>query len=120
MKNRFGFMPATVLIALALLSAVCADARASSKDCLPPEPIGHHSAPLAKHPFTSGAAAMIAIDVDEKGRVLNPQLERSSGDKDYDGEALNTVRSWQFKPSTCAGKPIRVRLEITMQPGVTH
>jgi TonB family protein len=76
--------------------------------------MGSQEGPQGHYTLKDGAAAVVSILIDKKGRVSDPQLLQPSGNKDYDRNAVDAIRKWQFKPCTCKGKPIAVRLEITM------
>jgi periplasmic protein TonB len=115
MTIRLEFVVVTFILLLFLCPVFSQAPNVSGTDCVPPTMIGPHYGPQSRYTLKDGAAAIVSIRIDKKGRVLDPQLLRSSGNKDYDRDALNSVRGWQFKPSTCKGKPIEVRFEITMK-----
>jgi TonB family protein len=54
--------------------------------------------------------------VDTKGKAQNLRIARSGG-KQFDDSALATVRGWRFKPGTCNGEPMPVRINVELRFG---
>jgi TonB family protein len=50
--------------------------------------------------------------VDAKGKVRDPQIAISSGDRDADNSALQAVQNWRFKPAKCGKQPIDVHIDV--------
>jgi protein TonB len=59
---------------------------------------------------TPGTVYVIFI-VDEKGRVVQPKVQRSS-DPIFDRPSLAAVKRWKFEPGKRAGKPVRFRMRV--------
>jgi len=53
--------------------------------------------------------------IDEQGKVKNPAVEKSSGNKELDQSALDAVSAWTFKPATLEGKPVAVHYTLTIR-----
>jgi len=68
----------------------------------------------------SGAATMDLI-INESGSVDSATIVTSLNPQ-YDRMALNAARSWQYKPATLNGTPVkyRKRLQLTVVPGQTR
>ncbi len=54
---------------------------------------------------------MISLIVDEKGRVIQPQIVRPLG-LGLDDNAVNRVMTWRFEPATIDHKPVAVQLSL--------
>ena len=54
---------------------------------------------------------VLAIEIDAQGNVLNPQVVKALG-LGLDEEALNTVKTWKFKPAMRNGVPVPVRVTV--------
>ena len=90
-------------------------ANGADKSCVPPRVLGNPHGPQGDYSLKEGATALVSIEIDKKGHASDPTLVQSSGDKKYDHDAMNIVREWQYAPSVCKGKPVEVRLEVTVQ-----
>ncbi len=68
----------------------------------------------------TGAATMDLI-INESGSVDSATIVTSLNPQ-YDRMALNAARSWQYKPATLNGTPVkyRKRLQLTVVPGQTR
>ena len=73
---------------------------------IPPQRI---SAPDPVH-IGSGVEALEAL-IGLDGKLTNITVTQSSGSM-FDAEALKTTSKWKFKPATCAGVPIPIKIEI--------
>ena len=51
--------------------------------------------------------ASVIFDVDDKGNILNPEIESSSSEKAA-ALALEAIRTFKFKPGSLNGKPVTV------------
>lgn len=76
------------------------------------------SAPV--YPESAKAAKIEGISVietviDETGRVRQPKIKATSGDKDLDKAAIDAVSAWTFKPATLDGKPVEVYYTLTIR-----
>lgn len=72
--------------------------RIDCSSALPPDLPGPDGAPL------TGAAAIRSL-VDENGKLLDVQLQKSTGNAQLDASALEWARTCRFKPGTRDGKP---------------
>ncbi len=90
-------------------------ATGADKNCVPPKSLGHHQGPQGTYSLKEGAIAIISIRVTKKGQASDPKLVQSSGDRDYDRDAVSEARHWQFEPFNCNGKPSDFQLEVTMR-----
>ena len=59
--------------------------------------------------------AVIETVIDESGRVRQPKIKATSGDKDLDKAAIDAVSQWTFKPATLDGKPVEVYYTLTIR-----
>lgn len=59
----------------------------------------------------------ILFEVDVRGRVVNPRVDRSTHPK-FDQAALDAVKQWRFEPGTRDGEkvPFKMRVPITFNP----
>jgi TonB family protein len=64
-------------------------------------------APAAQHART--ILCKLQIVVTEKGRVEDPKVIRTTGDKELDGKAVQAAKQWVFQPAKMNGHPVRVR-----------
>jgi TonB family protein len=83
------------------------------KNLTPPVPIYDPDPPYTKAASKakySGRVAL-AIVVDTEGNVVDAQVIRAAG-YGLDESAMDTVRTWKFKPATKDGVPVRVRLSV--------
>jgi protein TonB len=53
----------------------------------------------------------VTFTVDVRGRVLNPQVEKST-DPAFERPALEAVRQWKFEPGTRNGQKVQFKLKI--------
>ncbi len=61
--------------------------------------------------------ARIAFEVDERGRVQQPQILDSS-DPVFERPAIGAVKQWRFEPGKKKGEPVRFRMRVTIEfPG---
>ena len=51
---------------------------------------------------------VIEIVIDERGHVESAQM-RASVHPRYDGIAVDAAKSWQYRPATLNGKPVKFR-----------
>lgn len=60
---------------------------------------------------------ILKVLVDTRGRVGSLQVQKSSGHRTLDQQAMKTVRKWTFKPGNRGGRPSRmwVRVPIRFQ-----
>ena len=58
---------------------------------------------------------IVTTVIDEQGKVQNPKVATSSGDKDLDQAAIDAVSQWTFRPATLDGKPVAVYFTLTIR-----
>jgi TonB family protein len=60
-----------------------------------------------------GSQVSLSLIIDAQGKPQDVEV-RQTGGKDFDDEALKTVRKWRFKPATCDGDPMptEIRIEV--------
>jgi protein TonB len=56
----------------------------------------------------------VAFSVDEKGNVIDPQVQKSSN-KGFEQAALDAISKWKFKPALQDGTPVKSKLAIPLQ-----
>lgn len=79
-----------------------------------PEPIYKPEPPYtpeAKRAHLSGPVVLWAI-IDAKGRVVEANEQSKPLGKGLDESALNTVRTWKFKPGLRNGSPVPVKVMV--------
>jgi TonB family protein len=87
---------------------------------VPPEVTYRTDPPPSHYPRTDSASALLNILIDEKGKVLDPNVTKSSGSRDFDHDASVAVSKWRFKPATCDGKPFPVHIAVQLNSQVKH
>lgn len=75
------------------------------------QPVYPESAKAAKIEGTTVVETVIA----ETGRVTQPKVKATSGDKDLDKAAVDAVSAWTFEPATLDGKPVAVYYTLTIR-----
>jgi protein TonB len=60
---------------------------------------------------------IVVVDtvIDTAGRVRQPKIKATSGNKDLDQAAIDAVSQWTFKPATLDGKPVEVYYTLTIR-----
>jgi TonB family protein len=84
-------------------------ARADCGAAESPEPIATPNPLLNHDDQTSRISVSFIIGTD--GRVHSPLILEGAGSP-QDGNALNTVRSWRYRPATCNGVPTEAEATI--------
>lgn len=83
-----------------------------------PEPIKDsqvlHYPPMAVRCGLSGDVTL-EIEVSEKGEVLDPKIEKSTGYTALDNAAISSVKKWRYKPATKDGVAIASRIQAIVQ-----
>jgi TonB family protein len=74
-----------------------------------PEPIATPN-PLLTHDYQNSRISVSFI-IGTDGRVHSPLILEGAGGT-QDGNALNTVRSWRYRPATCNGVPTEAEATI--------
>jgi TonB family protein len=80
---------------------------------IPPVPVYNPNPPYtdsARNAKYSGVV-MLLLTVDAQGNVVGAQVIKAAG-YGLDESALNTVRTWKFKPATKDGVPVRARVSV--------
>jgi protein TonB len=75
----------------------------------PPQPITK-SQPVYPSRLLSqgiGGKVVVAVVVDETGKVTGAKIRDSSGNRELDNAALKAVRKWKFQPAVRGGKKAR-------------
>lgn len=72
-----------------------------------PEPNFSDMAKEAKYQ----GVVVLSVVIDETGRVLNPYITRPAG-MGLDEKAIETARTWRFKPATHDGQPVKVEMVL--------
>ncbi len=62
----------------------------------------------------TGGLVTVKCTIDEKGNVVEPQVEKASHDA-FVQPALDALRKWKFKPAKKGGNPIALRVSIPIQ-----
>jgi len=71
--------------------------------------------PAARYKTLHGTPqAVVAVTVDEKGRVVAAKIVQSAGEPDLDAAALESARSWTYAPATQNCKPAGETFGITI------
>jgi TonB family protein len=68
----------------------------------------------AKRAKIEGVSVVETV-IDETGRVTQPKIKATSGDKDLDKAAIDAVSTWTFQPATLDGKPVAVYFSLTIR-----
>ncbi len=84
------------------------------KNCTSPI-VKHQEEPLPSRFLRSDGLAVLDVLINDKGRVTEANLQNSSGDDEFDGNALDAVKHWTFKPSLCDGKPSSMQIRVQVK-----
>ncbi len=81
-------------------------------------------APLPKYPEAMRqkgreVLVILALVIDQQGRVSNPTILKSDGAPTMVLAALEAVRRWQFEPALLDGKPVKVFYTLTINYELT-
>ncbi len=72
------------------------------------------SYPEALQAACSEGMVLVESIIDEEGKVRYPRLKESPGGPVMSLAALESLRSWRFKPATLEGKPVKVYYTLTV------
>jgi TonB family protein len=72
------------------------------------------SYPEALQAACSEGMVLVESIIDEEGKVRYPRLKESPGGPVMALAALESLRSWRFKPATLEGKPVKVYYTLTV------
>ena len=59
--------------------------------------------------------SILIVSIDAGGNVQDVSIERSSGNRNLDREAVRTARSWPFNPAISNGQPVASRVRVPIQ-----
>lgn len=114
MRDPSAFFFTVALSAMLPLTVVNAQTTDSPKArCSPPRVIHREDPKLPSH-FKSTSIATLNVVIDEKGDVSDATILKSSGDDEFDRNAVKAMKKWKFKPSLCDGKPTAVDISVEM------
>lgn len=68
--------------------------------------------------WESNLNVTLNLTVNEVGRVLEPSIQKSSGNASFDQAALEAVAFWQFLPRLRDGNPVTSRAQLPILYGV--
>jgi protein TonB len=71
--------------------------------------------PDAARRFKEEGVVLLHVEVDPQGHASNVSLVQSCGYSDLDESALDTVKSWRFKPATVAGIAISTSVNVPVR-----
>ena len=65
-----------------------------------------------------GGTVVLIVSIDANGRVLDVEIESSSGNRNLDREAQKAARRWRFNPAIENGQKVasRVRVPVAFTP----
>ncbi len=55
---------------------------------------------------------MLIVSIDASGGVLDVEVEKSSGNRNLDREAVKAAKRWRFNPETRGGKKVASRVRV--------
>lgn len=58
---------------------------------------------------------VIIVSIDASGGVIDVEVERSSGNRNLDREAVKAARRWRFNPETRDGRKIASRVRVPVE-----
>ncbi len=58
---------------------------------------------------------VLIVSIDASGGVLDVEVERSSGNRNLDREAVKAARRWRFNPEVRDGKKIASRVRVPVE-----
>jgi len=91
----------------------------AGKKCTAPQATYTPDPPPSHHPRQNSALTVVYLLVDEDGRPRYLKVARSSGNAEFDHDALVTIAQWRFKPAMREGKPIAVHINVEVGSNVT-
>jgi protein TonB len=71
--------------------------------------------PLEARRLKQEGSVLLAAGVDDQGRVTSVSLRQSSGSSLLDESALQTVKTWRFKPARLAGIAVSTKVDIPVR-----
>jgi protein TonB len=58
---------------------------------------------------------VLIVSIDANGGVLDVEVERSSGNRNLDREAVKAARRWRFNPEVRDGKKVSSRVRVPVE-----
>ena len=58
---------------------------------------------------------IVIVSIDSSGAVIDVEVERSSGNRNLDREAIKAARRWRFNPETRDGRKIASRVRVPVE-----
>lgn len=120
MKPLRAFLFASMVASLVLAVSATAQSVDSISDVVakfdePPRPLKTKPPryPAEMRAQAVSGAVMVAIVIDESGKVMAAEVRKSSHDAFRD-PALEAVREWTFVPAKAGGKAVRARVNIPL------
>ena len=55
---------------------------------------------------------VLIVSIDASGGVLDVEVEKSSGNRNLDREAVKAAKRWRFNPETRDGKKVASRVRV--------
>jgi TonB family protein len=85
----------------------------NSKGVVKPVLISHSDPPYTEQARVAKVAGTVVLNIviDAQGNVAEAKVTKSL-DKGLDESAVNTIKTWRFKPATKAGKPVACKMMI--------
>ena len=118
MHLRLAYLIRVSFVAFLSMAVLGQTASQPERKCSLPKPTDTPDPPPSHYPSSKVGSATIQVLVDEKGQVRDPKIVQSSGNSDFDSDAVDTVKRWKFKPSICDGKPTPVRINVVLNSRV--
>jgi TonB family protein len=80
----------------------------------PPKPVTQVAAEYPEHAQDQGleGEVLVKVSIDETGRVVDAQVERSDADRRLIESALDAASKWTFEPAVRYGSPVRSSIVI--------
>ena len=105
----------TCVMALTLVLAMAGvtSARAATE---PPVPVRMVPPVYPYELKRNGVTGVVTLvfEVDEKGNVVDPKVQRSSN-PEFEQPALEAIVKWKFKPGQKDGVPVKMKIGVPLQ-----
>lgn len=59
--------------------------------------------------------AILIVSIDASGGVLDVEVEKSSGNRNLDREAIKAAKRWRFNPEVKNGQKIASRVRVPVE-----
>ena len=121
MKARLKAWATTSLLTISLpLATPGQTINAGGKKCTPPQATYSPYPPPSHYPLKNSASVILNVLIDDKGQIREPKVTRTSGNEEFDHDAVITVQTWRFKSAMCDGKPIPAHISVQVNSQVVH